>query len=273
MTLLVKNEIDIIKDHVEYHLPKVDILIVMDNCSTDGTFEYLESVKNDKLILLTQAAQNYNQHAWVTRMVNHAIELKADWVINCDADEFFVGDLKTVISKYANEGFNQIYPKGSQFYITDSKSNSIRNMIYRDALTVKYSHDKVIHSTQGFKEVAPGNHWVILHKIIREFIAETYEIRIFHYHVRSWQQFKNRYVSEFSESKYLNMGHVWQQRYNIYKEKGDAGLKEIFENEYVMTEEKIAKLQLEKDLTLSNSLASPSNFQELFSKELSIIGR
>ena len=194
MTLLVKNEIDIIKDHIEYHLSKVDFLIVMDNCSTDGTFEYLQSIKSNKLVLLIQASQNYNQCAWVTRMVNCTIQLGADWVINSDADEFFIGDLKTVISKFANEGFNQIYPKGSMFYITDSKSNSIRNMIYRDPLTVKYSHDKVIHSTDGFSKVLPGNHWAEFHSIVKKNIVHTDEIRIFHYHVRSWEQFKNRYV-------------------------------------------------------------------------------
>jgi hypothetical protein len=271
MTLLVKNEIDIIKDHIEYHLPKVDMLIVMDNCSNDGTFEYLESVKDDKLILLTQAAQNYNQSMWVTRMVNFAIRLKADWVINADADEFFVGDLKTVISKLANEGYNQIYPKGSMFYITDSKLNSFKNMIYRDPLTVKYSHDKVIHNVQGFVKVTPGNHWVEFLPIVKKSVIHTDEIRIFHYHVRSWQQFKNRYVNEFSEIKYPNMGHVWQQRYNIYKEKGDAGLKEVFENEYVMTEKKILERHLEKDLTLSKCLSSTLNFNDQFYHELSLI--
>jgi hypothetical protein len=46
MTLLVKNEIDIIEDNIRFHAKQgVDCFAVMDNGSNDGTRELLENLK------------------------------------------------------------------------------------------------------------------------------------------------------------------------------------------------------------------------------------
>ena len=47
MTLLVRNEEDILKENIEFHLNQgVDHIIATNNLSTDGTTQILEDFKN-----------------------------------------------------------------------------------------------------------------------------------------------------------------------------------------------------------------------------------
>ena len=93
MTLLVRDEIDIIQAQLDYHLAEgVDHIIVTDNGSVDGTLDILHDYADRGLIeLFHEPPSDFSQHRWVTRMARHAASKHgADWVINADADEFFL---------------------------------------------------------------------------------------------------------------------------------------------------------------------------------------
>jgi Glycosyl transferase family 2 len=92
MTLLVRNEEDVIRSHLDFHLHAgVDVVIATDNGSVDGTAEILEEYQQRGVLqLLHEPAGEYRQREWVTRMARlAATEHGADWVINSDADEFW----------------------------------------------------------------------------------------------------------------------------------------------------------------------------------------
>ena len=92
MTLLVRDEADIIVEHLEYHLGAgVDFVIATDHRSQDGTTEILESYKRAGVLrLIREDGEFARQSEWQTRMARlAAIEHDADWVINSDADEFW----------------------------------------------------------------------------------------------------------------------------------------------------------------------------------------
>jgi len=101
MTLLVRNEEDIIEQSLRFHHARgVDSFIVMDNLSTDRTPEIIKSLaKTLDIECVHQPEDTYDQAKWVTQMARWALcGHGADWVINSDADEFWVaasGDLKT----------------------------------------------------------------------------------------------------------------------------------------------------------------------------------
>ncbi len=92
MTLLVRDEADIIADHLEYHLGAgVDFVIATDHRSRDGTTEILESYERAGVLhRIAEEGEFTRQGAWQTRMARlAATEHGADWVINSDADEFW----------------------------------------------------------------------------------------------------------------------------------------------------------------------------------------
>ena len=92
MTLLVRDEEDILGEHLEYHLNAgVDLVIVTDHRSRDGTSDILASyAREGVVVVLREEAKYAQQAAWQTRMARLASsEHAADWVINSDADEFW----------------------------------------------------------------------------------------------------------------------------------------------------------------------------------------
>ena len=92
MTLLARDEIDVVDSWLAFHLNAgVDVVIATDNRSQDGTTEVLEEyARSGQVHLIREPGEDLRQDEWVTRMARlAATEFGADWVINSDADEFW----------------------------------------------------------------------------------------------------------------------------------------------------------------------------------------
>ena len=93
MSILVRDEVDIIEDNIRHHAAcGVSRFIVTDNGSVDGTRECLASLSTEfDLTIIDEESKTIDQDLWVTRMATMLREQgEADWVINNDADEFWV---------------------------------------------------------------------------------------------------------------------------------------------------------------------------------------
>jgi hypothetical protein len=92
MTLLVRDEADILDANLAFHLNAgVDLVVATDHRSQDGTTEILESYADDGYVhLIKEAGDEFRQPEFVTRMAHTAAtELGADWILHADADEFW----------------------------------------------------------------------------------------------------------------------------------------------------------------------------------------
>ncbi len=92
MTLIIRDEADILEDNLRYHRAQgVDFFIALDNGSTDGTLEILESYERAGILTLvrmpgTMLTIQRKGHTQIARLAH---ELGADWVFHNDADEFW----------------------------------------------------------------------------------------------------------------------------------------------------------------------------------------
>ncbi len=103
MTLLVKNEEDILDAHLSFHRAAgVDLILAIDNDSDDSTSDILASHARDGFVDVRRESGDLQQAEWVTKLARRAAtEFGADWVINGDADEFYWprgGTLKDVFA-------------------------------------------------------------------------------------------------------------------------------------------------------------------------------
>ena len=92
MTLLVRDEEDIVAANIDFHLAHgVDFFIATDNLSVDGTTEYIAHLRAAGCSsLYFEADDDHAQYRWVTTYGTVGLhQYGADWVINNDADEFW----------------------------------------------------------------------------------------------------------------------------------------------------------------------------------------
>ncbi len=93
MTILARDEGDILRENLLFHLDSgVDHVIVTDNLSTDATPDIIaEFARQGVVTPLHEPGDDFRQGEWVTRMARMAAaRFHADWVINADADEFWI---------------------------------------------------------------------------------------------------------------------------------------------------------------------------------------
>jgi hypothetical protein len=172
MTLLVRDEADVVDAQLAYHLHAgVDSVIATDNASSDGTIEILERYERAGLLRLErEPADDMRQAEWVTRMARlAATEHDADWVVHADADEFWWprgGSLKDVLATVpARYGvvrgcWRHFVPR------PDDGSFFAERMIVRLATpahpgakeTIFHAHQKVAHRAHPEVEIDAGNH-------------------------------------------------------------------------------------------------------------------
>jgi hypothetical protein len=102
-TLIVRDEADIVGEHLRYHADQgVDFVVAIDHRSEDGTTDVLrEHERAGRLHLIREQGDVIRQQEWVTRMARlAATDFGADWVLNCDVDEFWwprEGSLRDVL--------------------------------------------------------------------------------------------------------------------------------------------------------------------------------
>jgi hypothetical protein len=173
MTLLVRDEADVVEAHLAFHLSAgVDVVVATDHRSTDGTREILESyAREGRVHLIRRDDERIRQSEWVTQMARlAAVEHGADWVINSDADEFWwprEGSLKEVLDAVPS-GYGVVYAVSRVFVCRPGQEWFAERMTTRLALAAPINDPatpfrhvaKVVHRGDPHATVLQGNHRV-----------------------------------------------------------------------------------------------------------------
>ena len=207
MTLLVKNEIDVVEENIRFHRKMgVDTIIVTDNYSTDGTYECLQRLLDNGMIdqLFLDREPSYNQTEKVDRMIRTACDnYHADWIMNVDADEFWFsrsGDLKTEISAARCNVMKcrmvNVYPDEqdifqSEFIVKKTTFNK-KKYTFRPYNLYNEQYPKVLHRSSGYQMIAMGNHSVEIDRYSEKL---SKDIIIYHFCIRGKEHFSNKMIN------------------------------------------------------------------------------
>lgn len=171
MTLLVRDEADVLDAMLRAHLRLgVDHVIATDNRSVDATPAILERyARRGRLTVIHEPGEDYRQAEWVTRMARlAATDHGADWVINADADEFWLPTTgATLPDAFASlpPDVGVVAARRYNFVVRpDDRGSFARRMRWRrtDSLTQdgQVMGVKVAHRASPEASVAMGNHAV-----------------------------------------------------------------------------------------------------------------
>lgn len=258
MTLLVRDEIDIIERNICFHLKQgVDYIVAADNGSVDGTLEVLKKYADAGVLSLTQITQHtYEQSKWVSSLAQQAVvEHHATHLMHVDADEFWMargGDFKRYLPRR-----NEIYNVPLLNYLPNLESHSYfeephyavvkpyqRVSRHRFDSAHRYllnKHGTKVLTTAEHTEVAQGNHFILTEAMS---VLETRNILIHHFPIRSYEHFERKVINGGSAykknpDKSPDIGWQWKEWYVLYQ----AGLLRkayqeicIHQNEQVLLE-------------------------------------
>ncbi|MGH6892372.1 MAG: glycosyltransferase family 2 protein, partial [Dongiaceae bacterium] len=230
MTLLCRDEEDIIGYNITYHLAQgVDFVIATDNASRDRTPPLLQRfVQQGKLKLIREPRLTHDQSVWVTRMARMAAtRYDADWVINNDADEFWLsrqGTLRETLEAVPSGTDCLIVPRLDMPPPQDAERKFFEAMLIyaADSRTVHGMPElpKTCHRAHPDILVADGNHGVTLpgaHLVERS----DHPPQILHFPLRNAAQF-DRKIRQGAEALERNarikkvIGAHWRWLYRDY---------------------------------------------------------
>jgi len=274
MTLLLRDEEDILEDLVAFHLSRgVDFIVATDNLSRDRTPLILERYRRLGVMQVIQERRDdYMQHAWVTRMARiAATEHGADWVINGDADEFWFPDaggagLKDVLGDVP-AGVGAVTVARDNFPIVPTavpeSSPFFERLTWRDTQSVQALGlplpPKVAHRADPRVEVAQGNHTVRV--MGEEPGCVAVPMRILHFPARSYPQFHRKILSggaAYARNRSLGqaVGRTWRVLHQALR---DGRLPEEFRRQNpdgAEFESQVAAGRLVEDFRLRDALRS-----------------
>ena len=206
MTLLARDEADVVDAQIAYHLSAgVDFVVAMDNRSTDGTSAILDRwAARGRLHLIREEGDDLRQSEWVTHMARlAATDFGADWVLNTDADEFWwprIGDLSEILAAVP-ERVGVVRGAWRNF---PPRPNG--HPFFAERMTVRYcapsfhphplsTHFKSAHRAAADVRVGRGNHEAFGNGLVP--LRGWYPIEILHFPVRSLEHCKRKYVAQF----------------------------------------------------------------------------
>lgn len=207
MTMMVRDEADIVEAMLHHHAAQgVDVFVITDNGSVDGTTEILFDFARDHDVDLRHDAEHKKQQSRVVSGMARDAATKhgADWVINADADEFW---MPVDRSLRLQDAVPQFDPAIGSFPVSvvdmtgppARSGTGLDRLIYRDTRPLELLfrvglHD---HSTFDAMHVADpdvtvlhGNHFVSTPSRGRP--PAELALEVLHLPWRSWSQFERK---------------------------------------------------------------------------------
>lgn len=221
MLLLVRDEMDIIAQNINFHLRfGIEQFVVTDNGSVDGTRDILADFERrlgKSFVIIDESEPAHHQARRVNRMIQIAKHtFRPRWIISADADEFWY----PVSGRYDTE--------------IDGRRNILqcywRNLLPRadvpwqefcDIGEMPGYHDrmcKVFCLARGLAGMYDGNHES---RSIPRIAARSENIRVYHYPIRSYAQFERKIVQGHraaAKASYTgSAGWHWSEYYKAWE--------------------------------------------------------
>jgi hypothetical protein len=205
MTLVVRDEVDVIDTQLSYHLNAgVDFVIASDHESKDGTTDLLEAHAREGHLRIVRRNGPIYEDVWRTEMARlAATEYGADWVINTDADEFWMprgATLVDVLSAVPRE-YGVVWGLSRHFVPRpDHGEDFIDRMVTRLSLQAPINdptspyrpHAKAAHRGAADIVVRHGAH--IAYSPSLRPLRDWYPADVLHFPFRSREQYERKGV-------------------------------------------------------------------------------
>ena len=195
--MLVKNEVDVVKYSILDAKRWADRIFVMDNGSTDGTWEIVQSLADEVVVPWKQDPQPFYDglRADVFNHFRHESQNGDWWCCNLDADEFYLDDPRKFLAKIPKK-YNAVRRKAFVFCLTQE---DVKNYDFNGDFEKDRSHinkvEKKMYAELRFFRYKESFRWVtksVFRHTRSHMIYYPEFITLKHYQYRSPKQMQVR---------------------------------------------------------------------------------
>ena len=201
MTLVVRDEVDLVETWLRYHLARgVELVIATDHRSVDGTTDVLREYERDgRVVLLREDGDVFRQAEWMTHMSRLAVSHGADWVIPSDADELWWprrGSFAEILGSVPSR-FGVVRGLMRHFVLRSGDEPFFERLTVRarpttDLSSPYHAQVKVAHRAVPDAVVAVGNHDVEGTGL--RVLRDWFPLEVFHFPLRDEQQLEAKFL-------------------------------------------------------------------------------
>ncbi len=201
MTLVVRDEVDLVETWLRYHLARgVELVIATDHRSVDGTTDVLREYERDgRVVLLREDGDVFRQAEWMTRMSRLAVSHGADWVIPSDADELWWprrGSFAEILGSVPSR-FGVVRGLMRHFVLRPGDAPFFERLTVRarpttDLSSPYHAQVKAAHRAVPDAVVAVGNHDVEGTGL--RVLRDWFPLEVFHFPLRDERQLEAKFL-------------------------------------------------------------------------------
>lgn len=204
-TLVVRDEADIVDAQIAYHLAAgVDFVLATDHDSEDGTTDVLRRYEREGILKLYREVGEMRESDWRTRMAREAAsEYGADWVLNTDADEFWIPREHTLKESLAAvpTGVGVVWattchfvprPEDGSLFAERMTARFAATAALNDPTSPYRPHAKAAHRPDPAIRVRFGSHRVVSDTLMP--LPAWHPADVFHFPYRTRAQYEEKTV-------------------------------------------------------------------------------